>query len=1468
MKKRQFQKMLLFIALCLSSLLQAHADNAPQQKHIFVAAGETVVLDPMSLVSSDHQSGTITDIEYYLYDSYGRLTNKDNPPSSFSNEYLLFNYYYSRFKFSVTGLKNDESNSININVRFTINNGNDKWDVHIIYFIHVTSSILPDNFPIYTEETDKLQAESEGTLTNLTWNSSNASVVKVISMEQNSSTLEGVSVGSAQISISGKILMPLPWASSYANFSTHCDVTVKSSKKTVNVSTAGTLSNYINEEEKYHIKDLTIKGIVNSTDFRLLRDMAGNDCFGIRTDGRLSVLDLREANIIAGGEKYLETDFLVNMGGNFNYSVEENDNIPEYLFCGCILTKIYLPNETKAIKKYALAHCSNLNTVILPEGLEQIQSSSFFSSGLTSIDIPKSVEVIDKNPFSACRKFSTINVADGNQHFISINGVLFDKSKTILKVYPTDKSGENYIIPSSVKEIGSSAFIYNSSLKDVVLPEGLTTIANWAFSNCKLTKIELPSSVNQIGYGAFRESNDLMTITSNISQPFNLHDAEEIATFSVYQTATLYVPYDTKIAYQQATGWKNFQNIVEMEPTTVSVNQITLNAQNKEIAEGQTFQLSATVLPSNATNKDVTWSSNNTSVATVNNHGLVTGVGVGNAVITCQAQDGSGVKSTCNVTVNASTGLVTQITLNATSKTINKGDTYQLSATISPSNAANKNVTWSSDKPSVATVDNNGLVTGVGGGDAVITCEAQDGSGVKATCNVKVEVLATEMTLNASNIVLTVGQTFRLSKTVVPSDATYNRVKWSSDNTSVATVTQFVLPSVASSTESGTIFVVQGNPGGLVTAHAPGSAIITCLVQDGSGVTATCNVTVKESTGDIIQFADAEVKRICVENWDMDGDDELSEDEAAAVTSIETVFRNNKTIESFTELEYFTGLTTISDWAFGSCSSLRTITFPSSLTSIGSFVFYGSNALTAITIPKSVTSIGEEMLEYTEGLGSIIVESGNTVYDSRNGCNAIIQTATNTLIAGCKNSTIPNSVTSIGKKAFALCSNLASISIPSSVKSIGEYAFQQCKSLSSITLPSGITRIEQGTFYVCSSLATANIPNGVTMIGDRAFWGCGFTNIELPSTLKTISSSAFYQCKSLTSVDIPEGVTSIGSYAFGFCDALSSISIPKSVTSIAQHAFRFCPSLTEVTSYINPPYNITDDVFEVYDDNYNIVFTSATLYVPAGTKTKYQAAAGWTNFQNIVEMGADAVSGDANGDGSVNVTDYLAVANYILGLNYSNFNVTASDVNGDGDVNVTDYVGVANIILYGRSQGTSVNAMMALNADESSTWMEMEPTKDGKINLLLHNVKPFSAFQMDIQLPEGMEIVEVSMAKANQTKNLGYTRLQNGTWRLLYGTLENKAINLLDNTLLTLELAYSKSNAGGFVTIDHIFLVKSDTSTIQLDAVQGGLPTGIYAIESQSSIDGDCYDLTGRKVDNSQLRKGVYVVNGKKLYVK
>ncbi len=240
-------------------------------------------------------------------------------------------------------------------------------------------------------------------------------------------------------------------------------------------------------------------------------------------------------------------------------------------------------------------------------------------------------------------------------------------------------------------------------------------------------------------------------------------------------------------------------------------------------------------------------------------------------------------------------------------------------------------------------------------------------------------------------------------------------------------------------------------------------------------------------------------------------------------------------------------------------------------------------------------------------------------------------------------------------------------------------------------------------------------------------------------------------------------------------------------------------------------------------------------------------------------------TGDANGDGGVNVADYMAIANYILGVTVANFNATAADVNTDGDVNVTDYVGVANIILYGNYQGNVPNAIMALNAEPSTTWLDIENTEDGKMRLFVHDAKPFAAFQMDISLPEGLEIVDANMAKANQTKNLGFTRLQDGTWRLLYGTLENKAVNLVDDNLLTLELASNKTNVGGFVVVDDIFVTDRYASTLRLNVVQNGLPTGIYSIERGMVVIGDCYDLSGRKVDNSQLKKGVYIINGKKI---
>ena len=303
------------------------------------------------------------------------------------------------------------------------------------------------------------------------------------------------------------------------------------------------------------------------------------------------------------------------------------------------------------------------------------------------------------------------------------------------------------------------------------------------------------------------------------------------------------------------------------------------------------------------------------------------------------------------------------------------------------------------------------------------------------------------------------------------------------------------------------------------------------------------------------------------------------------------------TMPSNTSVVVKDGTLGVAEGAFYGCSGLTSITIPNSVTSIGDMAFFYCLGLTSITIPNSVTSIGERAFEGCSGLTSIVVEVGNRKYDSRENCNAIIETESNTLIAGCMSTIIPNSVTSIGYGAFYSCSGLTSITIPNSVTSIGVGAFSGCSGLTSITIPNSVTSIGVGAFSGCSGLTSITIPNSVTSIGNNAFYGCtgltsivievgnkkydsrencnaiietesntliaGCMNTVIPNSVTSIGEYAFSYCW-LTSIEIPNSVTSIGDRAFSYC-WLTSIEIPNSVTSIGNGAFYNCSGLTSVT---------------------------------------------------------------------------------------------------------------------------------------------------------------------------------------------------------------------------------------------------------------------------------------------------------------
>ncbi len=258
-------------------------------------------------------------------------------------------------------------------------------------------------------------------------------------------------------------------------------------------------------------------------------------------------------------------------------------------------------------------------------------------------------------------------------------------------------------------------------------------------------------------------------------------------------------------------------NWVVYDDTYVSVTGVSLNAQTTTVDKGSAYTLTATVLPSDAVNKNVTWSTSDSSIATVVN-GIVTGTGCGDAIITVTTEEG-GHTAQCVVSVE---NHVTGVDIDAYMLYLGSGGTYQFTETISPSDACNKSVAWTSSDSSIASIDTNGVVSGVSVGDATITVTTVDG-GFSKNCAVTViePQHVTGVTLSDASISINTDSTYTLAATVMPVDAVNKNVTWSSSDNAIATV----------------------DSNGVVSGAASGSATITVTTVDG-GYTASCEVTV------------------------------------------------------------------------------------------------------------------------------------------------------------------------------------------------------------------------------------------------------------------------------------------------------------------------------------------------------------------------------------------------------------------------------------------------------------------------------------------------------------------------------------------------------------------------------------------------------------------------------------------------
>ena len=350
--------------------------------------------------------------------------------------------------------------------------------------------------------------------------------------------------------------------------------------------------------------------------------------------------------------------------------------------------------------------------------------------------------------------------------------------------------------------------------------------------------------------------------------------------------------------------------------------------------------------------------------------------------------------------------------------------------------------------------------------------------------------------------------------------------------------------------------------------------------------------------------------------------------EVAIPSGIETIrFRAFKDCTSLKHMEIPQSVTTIEYMVFQGCTALTDVTLPDSLEEIDFDTFQGCTSLMSLTIPASVKAIGNYAFADCSGLRTIMVEEGNTAYDSRDNCNALIRTSDNVLLYGSSTTVIPKSVTSIAARAFVGRSGLESVIIPAGVTAIGDGAFAGCIGLKSIVVEpentiydsreqcNGIIRTKDNVLVTgCTSTI---VPESVTAIGNNAFEGQdGITELVVPLHVTEIEPEAYLNCRNLKRIDLHADIQFLGS-----------------------SAFVGCTSLETVCSHAENPKDINESVFSTRDKETNKYReVPATLYVPVGSKERYEKAAGWKLFQNILEMD-EAFFSDVKGIGSTTTTD-------------------------------------------------------------------------------------------------------------------------------------------------------------------------------------------------------------------------------------
>lgn len=892
------------------------------------------------------------------------------------------------------------------------------------------------------------------------------------------------------------------------------------------------------------------------------------------------------------------------------------------------LKELSFSNSIKTIGSRCFWGCPSIEELRFPNSLESIGSSAFHNcSSLTSVYFGKGIKSVEDGAFSECTNISMVDIGDLanwcqiefspeygvhgfntnlGQYISNANPVAYSK-----KIYLNGKVLDEINIPSTVTSIGSFVFCNLAYLGSVHVPNTISSIGRGAFSGCvnleefsfqegqilesveddafqgciNLTSIELPNTINHLG-AAFRSCTNL----KNANLPSTI---TEIAPYTFYECTKLEsivipdgVKYIGNWAFYKCSGLpridipSNVENIgTEAFCGCTGLTGVYI----KDLAKWCSIKYGNFQYQGN--NWEPTDKISNplfyAQKLFVNNQ-LITDLVIPEGVERIEdfTFNGADIASLTIPHTVKSIGRkafgycynLRSITLPNTIESINEYSFAYLNQQVNKQINKNNVKIYLEDIVSWIKINYGkafSYLTSLTGGN-----------------DIKLELYINNE--RAKDIVVPTGivelgeyvfchtdiNSIKLHKNV-------EKVHWSNFSSStIKTIYSYskFAPSFNSSSpyfSSGpltvvpltAIYVPKGRSENYKTNWPKHASII---------------FEMDDSPSEPITFADDEVKRICVENWDTDGDGELSEEEAKAVTDLGTVFKENQLIESFNELQYFTGLTSIGDQAFWYSKSLKSVIIPETITTLGHSAFGECQGLTQVLMPVGIKTMG------------------------------------NQVFVGCKMTsvTLPTSLESIGYACFTGVP-IESIHIPASVKDLYFNPFSGCKFLKTITVDTNNT-----VYY------SPEGSNAVIMKETKGLVvGCETTVI--PSDVEVIDVGVF-EDGVLETLDIPESVTRIRDFSFRRAK-IKNITIPKSVTLIEQYAFYGCKNLTDVTVNWEEPIAIEENVFST---RANVV-----LHVPLGSKAAYEAADVWKDFKEITdEYTEGGVSFASKEDGSLQLS--------------------------------------------------------------------------------------------------------------------------------------------------------------------------------------------------------------------------------------